>query len=99
MPLTRAKSCRTNEPAHVSLPGPLTVAGDAYAYCPPSSWRGTDSELTESHLPWFDLDMLKFTTPFFTSFTNSRVIHSPSPPPAVPLLLSRVCGNYWFMMV
>lgn len=52
----------------------LRSVSDSYSYNPPSSWRGTDSELTESRMPWFDLDTLKITAPFIMSFPNTRVV-------------------------
>lgn len=52
----------------------IQSVSDSYSYNPPSLWRGTDSELSESHIPWFDLDTMKLTAPFMMALPNSRVV-------------------------
>jgi len=51
------------------------VVSDLYALNPKGGWRGGDSELwSESHVPWFDIDMMMATAPFAMSLPNTRVV-------------------------
>eukprot|EP00285_Hemiselmis_virescens_P007502 CAMPEP_0173378836 /NCGR_PEP_ID=MMETSP1356-20130122/1953_1 /TAXON_ID=77927 ORGANISM="Hemiselmis virescens, Strain PCC157" /NCGR_SAMPLE_ID=MMETSP1356 /ASSEMBLY_ACC=CAM_ASM_000847 /LENGTH=381 /DNA_ID=CAMNT_0014332039 /DNA_START=33 /DNA_END=1174 /DNA_ORIENTATION=- len=53
----------------------LAPALDLYCLNPRGGWRGGDSELfSESHVPWFDLDMMMFTMPCVLTQCNSRVV-------------------------
>jgi len=48
---------------------------DLYALNPAGGWRGGDTELwSESHIPWFDLDMMMLTAPLVLTIVNSRVV-------------------------